>query len=116
MTPEQLAAVYECLREFPPFSRWDLPSALDIEFTVNRAHGQYGSCTHYRRTTQYCISVSEANVGHFNTLLAVMGHEMLHLRQIIEKTQTANTCHNAEFRISNTSMCAQFGWDEKLFI
>jgi len=32
LTPQMCAAVYDCLREFPPFSRWKLPPADEIEF------------------------------------------------------------------------------------
>src|ERR1700733_10737032 len=38
-TPHQAAAIYDCMREFPPFRQWKLPPAEEVTFTVNLAEG-----------------------------------------------------------------------------
>jgi hypothetical protein len=116
ITPERIAAVYDCLRTFPPYSAWNLPSSGAIIFKVTRNKNAIGNYTRYRRTSVHIIEVSESNVSLFSTLLAVVGHEMIHLHQAIEKTETGHTWHNAAFLKANKVVCVQFGWDEKLFI
>lgn len=116
LTPERLSAAYICLRTFPPFSQWRLPTADEMEFRVIRDPRQHGHYSRYSRTEHHWIAISSSAVGHFNTLAWVMAHEMIHLKQAISKTETPNTAHNAEFRRYAASVCRRFGWDFKTFV
>lgn len=116
LTPTTVAAVYACLRSFPPFSRWRLPAAGIMEFKITKLKSEQGHYNRYIRTDYHWIAVSEAGVEHFDTLAQVVGHEMIHLKQGIDKTETPNTEHNAEFRRLASQVCKQFGWDAKAFI
>ena len=69
-----------------------------------------------RRSINYTISVSEALVGHFDTLAPLMAHEMVHLKQDICRTDTRNTQHNAEFFSLSAVICREMGWDPKFFV
>ena len=117
MTPEGLQAMYDCIRAFPPFSRWKLPEGKDIhQFRVTRHIGEQGHYTRYIGTDKHIIAVSSRNIGHFNSLAQVMAHEIIHLKQGIDKTETPGTVHNADFRKKAVSICREFGWDFKTFV
>lgn len=117
LTPSRLEAMYDCLRAFPPFSKWGLPEGKDIQqFRVTNHSGQEGHYTRYIGTNKHIISVSAKRIGHFSSLAQVMAHEMIHLKQGISKTETPNATHNAEFWRMAKSVCKRFGWDEKTFV
>lgn len=117
LTPKRLMAVYDCLRSFPPFSGWNLPESKDVyQFKVTRHIERYGHYERLKGTDKHIIAVSSKNIGHFDSLVQVMAHEMIHLHQAITKTETANTVHNAAFRRLARSVCRNFHWDEKKFV
>lgn len=60
------------------------------------------------------ITLSCVNVGHTDTLLRAMAHEMCHLRQLLRKTEGRGQ-HNAEFRRLGARVCRYHGWDGRLF-
>ena len=116
--PSQLAAMYDCLREFPPFKKWKLPPGDEVEFHVLRTRAYYGDHSrwdHGAKAGTHVIRVSRARVGHFNTLAQVVAHEMVHMRQRQNRTETPNTQHNAEFWGIANNICAIHGWDERVF-
>jgi hypothetical protein len=112
LTPHMLAAAYDFLRECPPFKRWRLPESDAIEFKVASARGHYG--WQVTRPGGNLIAISANAVGHTDSLLFVLAHEMLHLRQSLKKTCTHSE-HNAEFRRVAHRICHIHGWDEKGF-
>lgn len=118
LTPARLAATYEFLRAFPPFSRWRLPPAGEVKFEVLATRNFYG---HYARTlkrdgpVKHYISVSAGRVGHAGTLLMTVAHEMLHLRQEIAEATTPHADHNAAFQRAAAGICRRFGFDPKAF-
>ena len=117
LTPDRLQATYDCIRSFPPFCKWKLPAGSEIhQFRVTNHSEQQGHYTRYVGTSMHIIAVSAKNIGHFSSLAQVMAHEMIHLHQGIQKTETPNTVHNAEFRRIAESVCKRFGWDEKTFV
>lgn len=117
LTPDMVAAVYDCLQRFPPFSRWKLPPAKEVEFQVNKQRNTMGEYTRYVRTSEHIVIVSSETVGHFATLASVVSHEMIHLKQAIDKTEPKRIGgHNAEFRRLAKPVCKIHGWDYKAFI
>ena len=117
LTPDMVVAVYECLRQFPPFSRWKLPPADEVEFRVNHQSNTMGEYTRYCRTTDHIVIVSSLTIGHFATLASVVSHEMVHLKQAIDKTEPKRVGgHNAEFRRLSKQVCEVHGWDYKAFV
>src|ERR1700688_4255822 len=86
-TPAMVAAIYECLRQFPPFIAWKLPSSEEVEFRVSNHPNTMGEYTRYVRSTEQIIIVSSLMIGHFSTLAIVVSHEMVHLKQAIDKTE-----------------------------
>ena len=117
LTPDMVAAVYECLRQMPPFSKWRLPPADEVEFEVTSRHNTMGEYTRYVRTDEHILIISSLTVGHFATLANVVSHEMVHLKQAIDKTEPARVgAHNAEFRRLAKQVCTLHGWDLKAFL
>lgn len=111
LTPEGCAALYDALRAHPPFSRWALPESDEIEFHVTRDKRCFGM---YHYGDDHAITVSEAVVGHWSTLSETMAHEMIHLFQSINNSQTKAE-HNTEFRKLAAEVCREFGFDLKAF-
>ncbi len=112
-----VAAVYECLRQFPPFSRWKLPPADEVEFRVSNQRNTMGEYTRYARTSEHIVMVSSSTIGHFATLANVVAHEMVHLKQAIDKTEPQKVgWHNAEYRRLAKQVCRIHGWDYKAFV
>lgn len=113
ITPESLAAAYECLRAFHPFKRWALPPATTLKFRVVRSRENHGAFWMDGATP--VVEVSERKHGHLGSLMETVGHEMIHLRQRLKKTETPNAQHNAEFNRLAIQVCKTFGWDAGQF-
>lgn len=110
LTPQRLAAVYECLRAFPPFSGWDLPHSSQVAFTVNRSKNAQAT---YEPPNKICISAPFH--GHYITLIQSMAHEMIHQHLYQQKCKTwAN--HGYEFNRKAKTVCRKYGWDYGQFI
>jgi len=116
LSPQRIAATYECLRQFPPFCRMKLPSADTLRFQVSRHADRFGHYTRYLGTERHFIVISAVKNGHFNTLAQTVAHEMIHLHQAVAKTETSGAEHNAEFHRLTARVCKAFGWDTKAFV
>jgi hypothetical protein len=114
LTPPRLAAAYMFLRATPPFSRWKLPLASEVEFRVIKQETVLGTHKVCPRQGHHVITISGARVGHTMTLLCTMAHEMIHLYQLEVGTATAAE-HNAEFRRLGKVVCRHHGFDPKEF-
>ena len=116
LTPAILEAAYEFLRACPPFRAWKLPHADEIEFHVIQLKDREGDHTTYCGTDQHVIRISAKRIGHTDSLIVVMAHEMIHARQAITKTTTRGSMHNADFRRFAASVCRTHGFDPKTFV
>lgn len=117
LTPAVIAGAYEFLRLTPPFRAWKLPPAGEVEFVVCRHRMQLGYHRGIRRKVRsHEIGISENCVGHTNTLLKTMAHEMIHQHQQRARTETSGAEHNAEFIRLARRVCRFHGWDEKEFV
>jgi hypothetical protein len=117
LSPELIAAAYEFLRVTAPFRSWRLPPAGEVEFVVSRHRFAVGYHRGARRKTRsHEIGISEVCVGHTNTLLRTMAHEMIHQYQQRARSETAHTEHNAEFVRLARLVCRYHGWDEREFL
>lgn len=115
LTKDILAATYGLLAVTPPFRDWNLPESDDVLFKVGRFRTH---CAHYQWTgTRHSITVSSNSIGHTDTLLRKMAHEMihLHLEELgMDRRGTANT-HSGAFRRLAAEVCAVHGFDLKVF-
>ena len=113
VTPHVVAAAYDFLRQCPPYRGWRLPEGDSVEFRLERDQTCYGS--HKGTPTHNIIGVNDNFIGHTETLLRVVAHEMIHLHQYLAKLETPGTVHNAHFRRVARRACRTHGWDEKHF-
>lgn len=79
LTPEILRACYDFLSECQPFDRWNLPAGEDVIFKVVRNPQNFAM--HSRVGNRHCIEVSTRYVGHIDTLVTTMAHEIVHVHE-----------------------------------
>lgn len=115
LRPDMLAGAYDFLRTTPPFRGWRLPHSDEIEFKVTGDNQEHGHYNRYAGTNHHWIAMSGKTVGHTDTLLMYLAHEMIHLHQALAKLETRNATHNADFHRRARSVCRWHGWDLKLF-
>ena len=102
------------LRAFPPFCRWNLPTAEEVKFRLLRT--KQWDADWWIEGGRHHIRISEKRAGHMDTVVCSMAHEMIHVHQKISKTETANTEHNAEFMRLAKAISKRYGWDPQLFV
>jgi hypothetical protein len=113
LTPERCAAVYECLKQFKPFNRWKLPSAADVVFRTPARRDCMAEHVHAPGDAkQHIITMSTFKIGHFDTLVRTMAHEMIHVAQAANGQRTRSE-HNADFHRRARIVAKHNGWDPK---
>lgn len=82
------------------------PKPLEIVFHVIKDPGLYGlyDCV----DENHIICVSSSNVGHNQTLMRTMAHEMCHLKQCIRGQETD---HDKQFKALAAAVCDANGFD-----
>jgi hypothetical protein len=108
LTPERLAGVYEMLRSFPPFCRWRLPHFSEVKFHVAKTDQWHAAW--WIDGDRHNVEVSEKKHGRIDSLIESMAHEMIHIRQRVNKTETKGE-HNAEYKRLAKQVCKAFGFD-----
>ncbi len=117
LTPGVLQGAYDFLRTTQPFHRWRLPPGEEVEFRVvstSKALGWHWK-PHPGVRRHHVVGISKACVGHTDTLVRIMAHEMTHLYQAERGLETSNTEHNAGFRRLVRLVCRRHGFDPLLF-
>lgn len=115
LTPAILEAGYEFLRATPPFRSWKLPHGEEVEFHVTRHRDREGDHCTYRYRPDHVVRVSAHFISATSPLLAVLAHEMIHVRQAMKKTARPGV-HNAEFKRIAKTICKLHGFDERTFL
>lgn len=115
LTPEMLVLSYALLRETTPFKSWKLPHPDYVGFQVSRTLDVCGQFWIDPRKQVPCIAISGAAVSRLDTLVRIMAHEMIHLKQWASKEITKGI-HNARFRRRAATVCRAHGFDPKLFV
>lgn len=111
LTPERLAATYDYLRVWPPFSRWALPDSDAVRFRTTERKDVCGQFT----PAPLEIMVSTALHWQIENLMKTVAHEMVHLHQHLRGTETRSQ-HNGEFKRLSYSICKRYGWDFGQFV
>ena len=108
ITPAILRATYDWLRTTPPLRRWKLPDGDDVRFRVTRNRNEYASVE--RDGDGWTINVSHLKVGHTDTLIKAMLHEMAHMR-----TELAGNgmTHGRAWTNLVRSICRHHGYDHR---
>lgn len=110
LTPEILRAVYDYLRATPPFNRWKLPAADNVEMHIVRTRNYQGQCI--IDGTRHIIQISTGKICRTQALIEVMAHEMVHLHC---GRSGIKPHHGLEWRRFARSVCEYYGFDPKLF-
>ena len=111
LTPAVIVGCYEFLRATPPFDKWKLPEADDVEFRTISAVRLYGEHQIYT-TGEHIIYISHRRVGYTRTLMETMAHEMVHVRQAMRGDRDV---HGASFKMMARRVCEYHGFDPMAF-
>lgn len=118
LTPEILAAAYDFLRATPPFIRWNLPEPEDIKFRTSRHPKSAGKYVWDPNDKSHYIIASVRGIGHTDSLMKFMAHEMIHLHLRImgwESKGVSSEIHNVAFCKLAAQVCRWHGFDPKAF-
>lgn len=111
LTPDILEATYDWLRALPPFRRWKLPPGEEVEFHVIDTDKQMGDAL---TRGSYCrIRASSSKIGHLDTLVKLVAHEMCHLRA--DRQGEEEEEHGPLWRRAADQVCRLHGFDPKEF-
>ena len=92
LIPQNLAILYTAYKQIYPFNEYPLPPASKIKFVITKTNARYGRFD----STNMAIEISSKSCGHYNTVLAVLLHEMVHLALYVTKTDGWNR-HGSAF-------------------
>lgn len=79
LTTEMMAHCYDMLAATPIMGKWNLPPSEDIKFKLIKKTDRFAHHTVIGGV--HHIAVSIKFVGTFQTLIATMAHEMIHVHQ-----------------------------------
>lgn len=111
-TRDTLRAAYNYLNETPPFNRWNLPDGDDVVFRVVRDPARFGWYLYDNK--RHIIGLSSTLIGHTDTLMRIMAHEMVHVHE-----RHSGACspghHGKTFQRFAAQVCKYHGFDPKAF-
>ncbi len=108
VTPHIIRAAYDMLLVTPPFQKWKLPPGESIVFRATPGRDWAGQFLH----SPLEIGVAVNQCGQLTTLLPLLAHEIVHLRQHLLGSPVT---HGALFRKLASQICRNHGWDLKAF-
>lgn len=109
VTEKNCAIIYEMLAQLPPFARWKMPPSIEVEFEVYNDPLCYGEFE-----PPNIIRISKRKVGHFETLVKTMAHEMLHQKLYVMKDPKWDA-HDGKFEEYGVRIANLMGFDPKEF-
>lgn len=121
LTPAMLEAAYELLRATPPFNKWRLPEADDVEFHVTiiknaMADYHYSHCLGDPQIHK--IRVHAKRHPTLRELLESMAHEMVHIYQrgtVDHVVKRRSAVHGPKFKRLAAQVCRYHGFDAATF-
>ena len=115
LQPHHLEGAYEFLRSLEPIRGWKLPHADETGFKIIRSKEYRGFHQPHTNGIDHTIEVSSYTIRHVDSLLKVMAHEMLHIKQRLHGEEVRGVEHNKAFWKWADKICLKFGWDPGLF-
>jgi hypothetical protein len=110
LSSESCRVLYEALIQMPPMKAWKMPPSDMVQFQVIRdpkCYGEYEGGPHI-------IRLSSVKIGHLDTAIKTMAHEMVHLKRFADKDKNWDR-HDARFKELADQICKEFGFDAKEF-
>ena len=111
LSRDALRACYDFLNETLPFSRWNLPDGEDVEFRVVRDPSLFG--WDLLENGRHINGISSTTVGHTDTLIRTMAHELVHLHE--HHSGPCRKGHSRAFRAYAKQVCKHHGFDPRAF-
>jgi uncharacterized protein YjaZ len=114
LTPQNIEDAYNYLKNTAPFNKWKLPDSDDIGFKVTKQADRYGHYNDGKPQGHWPhIAVSVVHTRDTPMLLAVIAHELCHIRL----GQLGKSCadHGRLFKQLAKRVCAAHGFDIKTF-
>ena len=113
LTPDVLRAAYAFLNETDPFRRWNLPDPEEVAFRVAKDRGAIG--WHTFDGLKHTVFVSANLVGHTESLVRLMAHEMIHVHEQHSGACKRGVEHSKAFNRWAAQVCRIHGFDPKQF-
>lgn len=117
-TPTRLRLNEDVLRECyglfdatEPFCHWGLPNKHDVVFKVMRMKDTAGDHSFEKLKKLHIIRVSSRCVGTYTRLGMIMGHEMIHVAEVVLGTVSRGAMHNKAFMKMSDEVCSCHGFD-----
>lgn len=111
LSPDVLRECYGLLDATEPFCHWGLPGKHDVTFRVMRMKGTAGDHHFNKGRNLHTVRISSRCVGTFFRLGMIMGHEMIHVAEIVLGTVSPGAMHNKAFLKMSDEVCACHGFD-----
>jgi hypothetical protein len=111
LTPDILAAGYEYLRLTAPFNKWKLPPSDEVGFFITNHKDRFGHFydgSDAGKSKWPHIAVSRYHTKDTPTLLAVIAHEMCHMR-LSQYSKTWED-HGMKFKQLAKTVCRNHGF------
>lgn len=113
LTPAIMERAYEYLLATPPFNKWRLPMADEIEFFVDGSGRDYGKFNLFQKPR---ITMSAKLCRTTGDIVATMAHEMIHLHLDTSAAKGKEPAdHGKKFMAAAAMVCRQHGWDSVVF-
>jgi hypothetical protein len=109
LSPATLESGYEFLRTTAPFKGWRLPEPDGVAFVVSRSRLHRAQ---FVWDAPPRLEVSERFVSHTATLMALIAHEMVHLRLWLKGGDRVDVHHSAAFLRDWAAVCRHHGFDQ----
>jgi hypothetical protein len=115
LTAEMLETCYEFLKTTPPFCDWNLHDGEDVKFRIGKRSAKFAE--YQWDGKQHTVTMSGAAIGHTQTLIEALSHEMIHMHLEENGWESRGTAavHNAAFRKFAAQVCKHHGFDPKAF-
>lgn len=117
-TPTRLRLNEDVLRECyglfdatEPFCHWGMPNKHDVVFKIMRKKDTSGDHSFDKVKKVHTIRISSRCVGTFHRLGIIMGHEMIHVAEVVLGTVSRGAMHNKAFMKMSDEVCSCHGFD-----
>jgi hypothetical protein len=116
LTPEFTRGIYILLKYGPVFSKFNLPAAAAVKFRVTRAKDRCGYYQYLPATGRHEIGLDQPYCASLEHATETMAHEMIHLYQAVNKSESRKADHNVEFHRIAKRVCAAYGFPLSRFV
>ena len=109
ISKETMRYIYELLIQLQPMARWNLPPSEEVEFVPINDKTCYGEFE-----VPNVIKLSRAKIGHLDTAIKTMAHELVHYKRYLAKDEAWDK-HDERFSEMAHKVSLVMGFDPKEF-